>query len=84
MNTNGRSYVCVVYGYSQEFTLNVGVQHGSVLSHLLFIIGLEALSHVLRFGAPWEDIYADHLVIITESLEEHVRKLVEGVEDKIT
>ena len=55
--------------------MNVGVHHGSVLSPLLFIV-LDALSRVLRFGAPWEDIYADHLVIITESLEEHVRLLL--------
>ena len=57
-------------GYSQEFTVNEWVHHGSVLSPLLFITVLEALSFVLRYGAPWEDIYADHLVIITESLEE--------------
>ena len=76
MNTNARSHICVVYGYSQEFTVNVGVQHGSVLSPLLFIIVLEALSCVLLSGAPWEDIYADHLVIITELLKEYVWRLL--------
>ena len=76
MNTNAGSHVCVVYGYSQEFTVPVGVHHGSVLSSLLFIILLEALARVLRSGAPWEDIYEDHLVIITESLEEHIRRLL--------
>ena len=60
------------YGYSQEFTVNVGVHQGSVLSPLLFIIVLEALLCVLLSGDPWEDIYADHLVIITELLEEYV------------
>ena len=56
--------------------MNVGVHHGSVLSPLLFIIVLEVLSPVLRSGAPLEDIYAYHLVIITKSIVEHVRGLL--------
>ena len=31
MNTNAGSHVCFVCGYSQEFTVNVGVHHYSVL-----------------------------------------------------
>ena len=46
------------------------------ISSLLFIIVLEALSWELRSGVPWEDLYADDLVIITESLEECVRRLL--------
>ena len=56
--------------------MNVGVNHVPGLSPLLFIIVLEALSRVLHSGAPWEDLYADNLVIISESLEEHVRRLL--------
>ena len=52
--------------------MKVGVHHGSVLSPLLFIIVLEALYS----GVPWEDLYADDLVIIAESLEECVRRLL--------
>ena len=37
---------------------------------------LEALSQDFRSGVPWEDLYADDLVIITESLEECVRRLL--------
>ena len=37
---------------------------------------LEALSHEFRCGVPWEDLYADDLVIIAESLEECVRRLL--------
>ena len=74
MNINTKSHACVVYGYSQEFKVNVEVHRGSVLSHLLLIIVMEAL--YVCYGAPWEDIYADHLVIISESLEEHVRRLL--------
>ena len=57
-------------GYSEEFEVKVGVHQGSVLSPLLFIIVLEALSREFRSGVPWEDLYANDLVIIAESLEE--------------
>ena len=74
--SNQLSHVCVAYGYSHEFTLNVRVLYGSVLGPLLFIFVLEALSSVLSSGAPWDDIYADHLVIITELWEEYIRTLL--------
>ena len=65
--------------------MKVGVHQGSVLSLLLFIIVLEALSHEFRCGVPWEDLYADNLVIIDETLEECVRRLLtwkEAMEEK--
>ena len=74
MYANARSRVRVGEGYSEEFEVKVGVHQGSVLSPLLFIIVLEALSREFRSGVPWEDLYADDLVIIAESLEECVRK----------
>ena len=56
--------------------MKVGVHQGSVLGPLLFIIVLEALSLEFHSGVPWEDLYADDLVSIAESLEECVRKLM--------
>ena len=73
---NARSRVRVGEGYSEDFEVKVGVHQGSVLSPLLFIIVLEALSWEFRSGVPWEDLYADDLVIIAESLEECVRRLL--------
>ena len=78
MYANARSRVRVGEGYSEEFEVKVGVHQGSVLSPLLFIIVLEALSREFRSGVPWEDLYA-------ESLEECVRRLLtwkEAVEKK--
>ena len=40
--------------YSEEFGVGVGIHQGSVLSPLLFIIVLEALSREFRTGCPWE------------------------------
>ena len=71
-----RSRVRVGEGYSEEFEVKAGVHQGSVLSPLLFIIVLEALSREFRSGVPWEDLYANDLVIIAESLEECVRRLL--------
>ena len=55
--------------------MNVGVHQGSVLSPLLFIMVLEALSREFRAGVPWEDLYADDWVIIAETLEDCIERL---------
>ena len=76
---------CPCEGYSEEFEVKISVHQGSVLSLLLFIIVHEALSCEFRSGVPWEDLYADDLVIIAESLEECVRRLLtwkEAMEEK--
>ena len=52
MYTDVGSRVRVGNGYSEEFDVAVGVHHGSVLSPLLFIIVLEALSREFRTGCP--------------------------------
>ena len=65
--------------------MKVSVHQGSVISPLLFIIVLEALSREFCSWVPWEDLYADDLVIIAELLEECVRRLLtwkEAIEEK--
>lgn len=46
-------------GDSNGFGLKVGVHQGSVLSPLLFITVMEALSSEFRVGFGWELFYAD-------------------------
>ena len=75
MYANPRSSVRVNSSYSESFDVKVGVHQGSVLSPLLFIIVLEALSLEFKVGCPWELLYADDLVIIAESLEELLERL---------
>ena len=85
MYSNARSRVRVNGQYSEEFEVKVGVHQGSVLSPLLFILVLEALSREFRTGVPWELLYADDLVIISDSREECIARFGawrEGMEQK--
>ena len=85
MYENVSSRVRVGEGYSDAFGVKVGVHQGSVLSPLLFIIVLEALSREFRTGCPWEMLYADDLVAIADSVEELLVKVgtwKEGMEKK--
>jgi len=72
MYTNVRSRVRVNGQYSEEFGVGVGVHQGFVLSPLLFILILEALSSEFCTGVPWEFLYADDLAVIADTLEECV------------
>ena len=76
MYANGWSGVRVGERYSEEFEVKVGVLQVSVLSPLLFIIVLERYHESSALGSPWEDLYGDDLVIIAESLEECVGRLL--------
>ena len=72
-------------GFSGVFRVRVGVHQGSVLSPLLIIMVLEALSRGFCAGVPWEDLYADDLIIIADSMDECVSRLLiwkEGLERK--
>ena len=85
MYTDVKSRVRVNGQYSKEFGVGVGVHQGSVLSPLLFILVLEALSRQFRTGVPWELLYADDLVVMADSLEECIARLKawkEGMERK--
>ena len=85
MYHNASARVRVGSSVSDPFEVKVGVHQGSVLSPLLFIMVLEALSIEFRTGCPWELLYADDLALIAESMEELNVKLKnwkEGMEGK--
>ena len=60
------------------------MHQGSVLSPLLFIIVFEALSRQFRVGLPYKLLYADDLVVMAESKELLLEKLMwkENMESK--
>ena len=45
--------------FSETFSPKVGVNQGSVLSPLLFVNVMEALSQGCQHGWPWELLYAN-------------------------
>jgi hypothetical protein len=71
---------------SEAFPVKVGVHQGSVLSLLLFIVVMEALSREIRgVGLPWELLHADDLLLMADSEDKPMKKLIEwksGFEEK--
>ena len=57
-------------GLSDEFAVKVGVHQGSVLSPLLFAIAVDVIVEEAREGLMYEILYADDLVIVSETMEE--------------
>ena len=85
MYKNARSRVTINGTFSEEIEVKVGVHQGSVLSPLLFIMVLEALSHELKSGYPKELLYAGDPVLIAESMEEfneQFQRCKEGIKTK--
>ena len=54
----------------------VSVRHSFLVPTAHVLVVLEALSREFLAGVPWEDRYADDLVIVADSLEECVRRLL--------
>ena len=75
-NNNTRSNVRANNTYSDEVGAKVGVHQGSVLSPLLFIILLDALSCEFCTSRPGELLHANGLVIIAETEDELKMKLI--------
>ena len=70
-----RTAVRVGNGFSEDFEVKVGVHQGAVLSPLLFIIVMQAITKHVATGLPWELLYADDLVVTAESEDELKMKM---------
>ena len=67
---SSRTKVRVGSGTSDEFGVRVGVHQGSVLSPLIFAIVVDVVTEHTREGLLNEILYADDLVLMSESLED--------------
>ena len=54
---------------SEEFEVKVGVHQGSTLSPLLFVIVVDMITESVRNGLMSEMLYADDLVLASETME---------------
>ena len=75
MYSGAKTVVRTVYGNSKSFEVKVGMQQGSALSPLLFVIVTEAISREFRVVLPWELLYADDLSVRAETEEELIKRL---------
>ena len=60
----------VISAYSEEFEVKAGVQQGSVLSLLLFLIVADVVTKNARRGVVNELLYADDLALMSEDIED--------------
>jgi len=77
MCTGAKTAIRKVYGNSKGFEVNVGMHQGSVLSTLLLLIVMEAISRELRVALPWELLYVEDLAVIAETEKELIKRLNE-------
>ena len=57
-------------GRTEYFEVKVGLHQGSALSPLLFIIIMDVLAEEGRTKPPWAMLFADDLVVVSETVEE--------------
>ena len=57
-------------GRTEYFEMKVGLHQAYALNPLLFIIIMDVLAEEARTKPPWEMLFADDLVLVSETVEE--------------
>ncbi|KAK3570694.1 hypothetical protein QTP86_025019, partial [Hemibagrus guttatus] len=70
MYERSRTVVRCEVGQTEEFKVEVGLHQGSALSPFLFAIVMDQLSEEVRQESPWTMMFADDIVICSESREQ--------------
>ncbi|KAK3528885.1 hypothetical protein QTP70_012078 [Hemibagrus guttatus] len=70
MYERSRTVVRCAVGQTEEFNVEVGLHQGSALSPFLFAIVMDQLSEEVRQKSPWTMMFADDIVICSESREQ--------------
>ncbi|KAK3568269.1 hypothetical protein QTP86_002779 [Hemibagrus guttatus] len=70
MYERSRTVVRCDVGQTEEFNVEVGLHQGSALSPFLFAIVMDQLSEEVRQESPWTMMFADDIVICSESREQ--------------
>ncbi|KAK3505891.1 hypothetical protein QTP70_019450 [Hemibagrus guttatus] len=70
MYERSRTVVRCAVGQTEEFNVEVGLHQGSALSPFLFAIVMDQLSDEVRQETPWTMMFADDIVICSESREQ--------------
>ncbi|XP_019251198.1 PREDICTED: uncharacterized protein LOC109230125 [Nicotiana attenuata] len=67
MYDGAKTRVRIVGGDSEDFPVVMGLHQGSALSHFLFALVMDALTHHIQGDLPWCMLFADDIVLIDES-----------------
>ncbi|KAK3566076.1 hypothetical protein QTP86_025544 [Hemibagrus guttatus] len=70
MYERSRTVVRCAVGQTEAFNVEVGLHQGSALSPFLFAIVMDQLSEKVRQESPWTMMFADDIVICSESREQ--------------
>ncbi|KAK3513826.1 hypothetical protein QTP70_028853 [Hemibagrus guttatus] len=70
MYERSRTVVRCAVGQTEEFKVEVGLHQGSALSPFLFAMVIDQLSEEVRQESPWTMMFADDIVICSESREQ--------------
>ncbi|KAK3569875.1 hypothetical protein QTP86_006750 [Hemibagrus guttatus] len=70
MYERSRTVVRCAVGQTEEFKVEVGLHQGSAPSPFLFTIVMDQLSEEVRQESPWTMMFADDIVIYSESREQ--------------
>ncbi|KAK3560412.1 hypothetical protein QTP86_008467 [Hemibagrus guttatus] len=70
MYERSRKVVRCAVGQTEEFKVEVGLHQGSALSPFLLAIVMDQLSEEVRQESPWTMMFADDIVICSESREQ--------------
>ncbi|KAK3570034.1 hypothetical protein QTP86_009176 [Hemibagrus guttatus] len=70
MYERSRTVVRCAVGQTEEFKVEVGLHQGSALSPFLFAIVMDQLSEEVRQESPWTIMFADDIVICSESRDQ--------------
>ncbi|KAK3565314.1 hypothetical protein QTP86_005503 [Hemibagrus guttatus] len=70
MYERSRTVLRCAVGQTEEFKVEVGLHQGSALSPFLFAIVMHQLSEEVRQESPWTMMFADDIVICSESREQ--------------
>ncbi|KAK3511498.1 hypothetical protein QTP70_009001 [Hemibagrus guttatus] len=70
MYERSRTVVRCAVGQTEEFNVEVGLHQGLALSPFLFAMVMDQLSEEVRQESPWTMMFADDIVICSESREQ--------------
>ena len=75
MYKDSKTLVRCAAGDTDEFEVTVGLHQGSALSPFLFAVVMDCMTREVQREAPWDMLFADDVVVCSETKEEVEQRL---------